>query len=230
MIETFILQASSYAGQIDALIWLIVIITGVWFFAAEGMFFWLLWRFRARPGGAPARYIDDHEEHLLKYKWIEIPHRLILVCDVVLIIGAITVWSDIKLSMPATDETVRITAQQWAWTFQHVGPDGEMDTEDDIVSIDEMHIQVGKTYKFELMAKDVLHSFSVPVFRLKQDAIPGRVITGWFQPTMTGEFDVQCAEICGIGHAIMPARLYVETPEAHAAWLATPTHYLAYQF
>ena len=131
MIEAFILQASSYASQIDALIWMIIVITGVWFFAAEGVFFWLIWRFRARPGGAPARYVDDPEEHALKYKWIEIPHRLILVCDVALIIGAITVWSDIKLSMPATDETVRITAQQWAWTFQHVGPDGQMEETED---------------------------------------------------------------------------------------------------
>ena len=66
----------------------------------------------------------------------------------------------------------------------------------------------------------MLHSFSVPVFRLKQDAIPGRVITGWFKPTMTGTYDIQCAEICGIGHGLMPARIVIETAEQHAAWMA----------
>jgi cytochrome c oxidase subunit 2 len=59
----------------------------------------------------------------------------------------------------------------------------------------------------------------VPVFRLKQDAIPGRVITGWFKPTKTGEFDIQCVEMCGIGHGIMGARIFVETEEQHQAWL-----------
>lgn len=229
MLEHYMQQASTFAADIDGLVWTILLITGFWFVLAEGMFFWLLWRYRAQPGHK-ARYIDDHEEHEIKYKWVEIPHRVILACDVVLILGAITVWTEVKLTRPPTDETVRITAQQWAWTFEHAGPDGELDTADDIVSIDEMHVELGKTYLFELAAKDVLHSFSVPVFRLKQDAIPGRVITGWFKPTQAGSFDIQCAEICGIGHGIMPARLVVSTPEEHAAWLANPTHYLAYQY
>ncbi len=66
----------------------------------------------------------------------------------------------------------------------------------------------------------MLHDFSVPVFRLKQDAIPGRVITGWFKPTRPGEYDIQCAEICGIGHGMMGARIFIETPEEHAAWMS----------
>jgi cytochrome c oxidase subunit 2 len=67
----------------------------------------------------------------------------------------------------------------------------------------------------------VIHSFSVPVFHLKQDAIPGRVVTGWFKPIATGEHDIQCAEICGFGHALMPGRVLIETPEAHAAWITS---------
>ena len=60
----------------------------------------------------------------------------------------------------------------------------------------------------------------MPVFRLKQDAIPGRVITGWFQATKTGQFEIQCAEMCGIGHGLMPGMVHVESPEDHAAWMA----------
>ena len=97
------------------------------------------------------------------------------------------------------------------------------DTADDIKTVDEMHVEVDKLYHFKLEARDVLHSFSVQVFRLKQDAIPGRIITGWFTPNMTGEFDIQCAEICGIGHALMPGRLIVEEAAAHSAWVAEHT-------
>jgi len=79
---------------------------------------------------------------------------------------------------------------------------------------------VNEPYVFELSSRDVLHSFSVPVFRLKQDAVPGRVITGWFEPTKTGTYDIQCAEICGIGHALMPARIVIESAADHAAWMA----------
>jgi cytochrome c oxidase subunit 2 len=121
--------------------------------------------------------------------------------------------------MPETEETIGIVAQQWAWTFVHAGPDGELDTADDIALVDEMHVEVGKKYKFRLESRDVLHDFSVPIFRLKQDAIPGRVILGWFEPTLEGEYGIACAEMCGIGHGIMGARLIVESSEQHAAWL-----------
>ncbi len=85
--------------------------------------------------------------------------------------------------------------------------------------MNELHVEVDKTYHYKLESTDVLHSFSVPVFRLKQDAIPGRVITGWFKPIQAGEWDIQCAEICGIGHGLMGARIHIETPAQHAAWL-----------
>ena len=64
-----------------------------------------------------------------------------------------------------------------------------------------------------------MNSFSVPVFRLKQDALPGRVITGWFEANKTGEYDIQCAEICGIGHGVMAGRISIESPEDHVAWM-----------
>ena len=94
---------------------------------------------------------------------------------------------------------MRAIGQQWAWTFVHPGPDGELDTDDDISKINELHVEVDRLYHYKLESRDVLHDFSVPVFRLKQDAIPGRVITGWFTPTKTGEWDIQCAEMCGTG-------------------------------
>ena len=103
------------------------------------------------------------------------------------------------------------------------GSDGKLGTDDDIKTVDELHIEVGKAYHYKLESRDVLHSFSVPVFRLKQDAIPGRVITGWFEATGTGSYDIQCAEICGIGHGVMAGRIVIESAEQHAAWISERT-------
>jgi cytochrome c oxidase subunit 2 len=222
MLESLVPSGSSFSGDVDSLLLIITVIVGFWFFATMGMFLWLVATNRAKEG-VRAQYITGKEPHLKS--WITIPHALIILCDVVLIFGAIRVWYNVKQYMPSEAESVQvgIIAQQWAWTFVHPGLDGELGTADDIKTIDEMRVQEGQTYTFRLESTDVLHSFSVPVWRLKQDAVPGRVILGWFKPTLAGEFDIQCAEICGIGHGIMGARVIVENAEAHAAWVQANT-------
>lgn len=217
MIERFLVQASTYAGSIDGIIMLVFVLVGFWFLAAEGIFFWLIWKFRARPG-EKSQYLTGKEKHVKR--WVTIPHALVLVCDVFIIIGSVRVWYDVKQRLPEADTTIRVIGQQWAWTFQHPGPDNTLDTADDIFTVDNLHVEVEKTYHFRLESRDVVHSFSVPVFRLKQDAVPGRSITGWFRPTETGQHDVQCAEICGIGHGIMAARIHIEDADTHAQWIA----------
>lgn len=217
MIDRWLTQASSFAGQIDNLVLLVTVLVGFWFIAAEIMFFWLIFRFRKREG-VGSQYLSGKEKHVKN--WVNIPHYLVLVCDVFIIIAAVKVWVHVKQTLPPADSTIRVIGQQWAWTFAHPGPDGLLDTADDIKTSDTLHVEVGKTYHFKLQSTDVLHSFSVPVFRLKQDSVPGRTITGWFKPTRTGQFDIQCAEICGIGHGIMAARLNVDTAEQHQQWLA----------
>jgi cytochrome c oxidase subunit 2 len=217
MIDRLLLQASSYAASIDGLILLVGVLVGFWFLLAEGVFFWLIWRFRAKPG-VKTQYITGKEKHLKR--WITIPHALVLVCDVFIIIGAIQVWYNVKQHLPLADHTVRVIGQQWAWVFQQPGQDGELDTSDDIYTTDDMYVESDKTYHFQLTSRDVLHDFSVPVFRLKQDAVPGRTITGWFHATKAGTYDIQCAEICGIGHGVMAGRIHVQSASEHAAWIA----------
>ena len=220
--EHLIGRVSTYAKDVDDLILLITVLVGFWFLLAEIVFFWLIFKFRAKDG-VKAQYLDGSNP---KHKrWVTIPHFLILGCDVVIIYFAISVWHRVKMTMPPADDTVRVYAQQWGWVFQHAGKDGKLDTADDITTGYDMHVEVNKTYHFELQSRDVLHCFSVPVFRLKQDTIPGRIIKGWFKADSAGEHDIQCAEMCGIGHGIMGARIHIETPEEHAAWIAanTPT-------
>lgn len=216
MLERYLTAASTYAHSIDHLFILIGALVGFWLIAAETMMFTLIFKFRAKDG-RPTQYITGEEKHLKR--WITIPHALVLVCDVVIIVGAITVWYNIKQDMPAADETVRVIAQQWAWSFQQAGPDGVMDTADDIRAVGELHVKINTTYHFELMSRDVVHSFAIPAFRLKQDALPGRTITGWFRPNRLGTYDIQCTQMCGLGHGLMAGRIIVETPKDHAAWL-----------
>lgn len=212
-----LIQGSTYAADIDNLIFWIGVVVGLWFLAAEGMFFWLIWKFREKPN-QKSQYLTGKEKHVKN--WITIPHMLVLVCDVFILWGAVKVWTDIKITLPEEDSVIRVIGQQWAWTFQHPGADNELDTSDDIFTVDELHVEVDKVYHFKLESRDVLHSFSVPIFRIKQDALPGRSITGWFEPTVTGEHLIQCAEICGIGHGVMAARIHIEDANDHAAWIS----------
>lgn len=216
MINKYLESASTFSGDIDNLIWLVLVIVGFWFLLAEGVLFYLVLRYKQQEG-VKAKYVSG--ELASEKRWVTIPHYITLIFDIMIVVAALKVWHTVKLEMPKPDRTIRVIAQQWAWTFQDPGPDGELDTEDDIRTVDELHVEKDKTYAFELTSRDVLHSFSVPVFRLKQDAVPGRVIKGWFKPTLTGGFDIQCTEICGIGHGLMPARILVENAADHAAWL-----------
>jgi cytochrome c oxidase subunit 2 len=216
MLERYFTAASTYAHSIDHLFILIAVIVGFWLIVAEGMMFGLVFKFRAKDG-RPTQYITGDEKHLKR--WISIPHFLVILCDIVIIIAAITVWYNIKQVLPAAEATVRVIGQQWAWSFQLPGPDGVLDTADDIRTVGELHVAVNTTYHFELMSRDVVHSFAVPAFRLKQDALPGRTITGWFRPNRVGTYDIQCTQMCGIGHALMAGRVIVETQQDHAAWL-----------
>lgn len=222
MIEAYIEQASTYAASIDNLVALISWLVGFWGFLVLIIFFGLIVVFRRREG-QKALYITGEEKGQMR--WITIPHDLVLLCDILVIVGAVNVWYNIKQNLPEPDAKVRVVAQQWAWSFQHPGLDGKLDTADDIKTVDDLHVEVGKLYHYKAESRDVLHDFSIPVFRLKQDVIPGRVITGWFEATKTGEYDIQCAEMCGIGHGLMPARVIIESPAAHKAWMEanTPT-------
>jgi cytochrome c oxidase subunit 2 len=215
--DLFIPQASSFAGEIDFVILLVFWIILAWFIATEGIFFWLIAKGRKK-AGQRSEYITGKEKHLKR--WIGIPHAFILLFDIAIVWAAVQVWHDVKIELPAGESTVRVTGQQWAWVFQHPGPDNVLDTADDIEMLDELHVEVDRTYHFQLESRDVLHNFSVPVFRLKQDAIPGRRITGWFEPTAVGQYDIQCAEICGIGHGVMFGRIFVESSADHTQWMA----------
>ena len=102
-------ELSTYAGQIDHLILLIAVLTGFWFLVAEGVFFWLIFKFRAKPG-VKSQYLEGHEHHVERF--ITWPHRLILLCDVAIIFFAVQAWYNVKQRLPEADSTIRVIGQQ----------------------------------------------------------------------------------------------------------------------
>ena len=159
MIQSYLAQGSTYAGDIDFLFDMIFWIVGVWFLISSGVFFWLVFKFRVSGNEGTAQYITGEEKS--QKRWITIPHLLVLVCDVFIIWGAVRVWYDIKQHLPEPDREVRVITQQWAWTFVHPGQDGNFDTADDIHTVNELRLEKDAVYHYHLTSNDVMHDFSV---------------------------------------------------------------------
>jgi cytochrome c oxidase subunit 2 len=115
---------------------------------------------------------------------------------------------------------VEVTAQQWAWTFRYPGADGRFDTADDIVTLNELHVPLGTPVYLKLRSKDVVHSFYLPNFRTKIDAIPGSTTRLWFQAEQAGRFEIGCAQHCGVNHYKMRGELIASRPDDFRRWAA----------
>ncbi len=204
MISWYISRSSSYAGDIDMLVDMITVLVGFWFILSEAAFFWFLWRYRHRKGVTRAMYVTGEEHEYTR--WIHWPHYAIIACDLVIIAGAVRVWYNVKQDLPPADDTIRVIVAAVGVDVRAVrAPTASSTRPTTSARSTSCTSRSARPTTTSSTSLDVLHDFSVPVFRLKQDAIPGRVIKGWFKPTKTGVHDIQCAEICGIGHGIMNA-------------------------
>lgn len=206
-------NASSYGAQIDTLFYVILYITGAVFLIVEIALLVFVVVYRKREG-RKASYIEGSAT--AEVIWTTIP-AVTVVC---LGLFSQPLWSKIKEPgrIPAGAVPLGIRAKQFEWHVTYPGPDGRLGTDDDFAKRGELHVVVDQTYSFKLTSDDVIHSFFIPVFRLKQDAVPGMEIAGWFRPTETGQWEIACAELCGLGHYRMRGRLWVHTAEEFARW------------
>ncbi len=209
-------SASSYADQMDGLLLLVTFLITIGLVLSEGCLFYLMFRYRKKEGGK-AKYITGTKKN--QYIWLVMPMVLFMAFDAWIDIATARVWNDIKIERPPAEDTIKVIGSQWAWSFIHKGPDGKFNTDDDIEMSNELHVRLNTIVHLEMEATDTIHSFSVPVFRFKQDVIPGRRITGWFKATKAGEWDIQCTEMCGVGHGVMAARIHVDTEEEYKEFL-----------
>lgn len=114
---------------------------------------------------------------------------------------------------------VQVLAQQWAWNFRYAGKDGEFNTADDVVQLNNLVIPVGKKVTVQMTSKDVIHAFYLPNARIKADAIPGRYAKLWFDTNQPGIYEIACAEMCGNHHYLMKAQLTVLSQEDYDRWV-----------
>ncbi len=198
--------ASTYAPHIDRLFWVILGITSFFFFLVQAGLLVFVLKYRARPG-RKAAYL--HGNTLVEIVWTLIPALILLG----LTIASQQVWAEIRTprQIPKTPFQVEILAEQFAWNIRYPGPDGQFQTSDDIATINQLHLPLHQPALVKLRSKDVIHSFFLPEFRIKQDAVPGLPTQVWLEATRAGQFEIYCAELCGLGHYRM--RGFVTTEE-----------------
>jgi cytochrome c oxidase subunit 2 len=167
--------------------------------------------YREQPG---RRALYSHGNTTLEIIWTIIPAVIL----VVLAFMSVSTWAKVKRHVPETDFELRVVAKQFNWEVSYPGPDGKLRTDDDVKFDNDMHVPVNKPIRLTLTASDVIHSFFIPNMRFKQDVVPGRELTAWFEGTKPGKYELPCAELCGFGHSGMKGWLFVHTPEDYKKW------------
>jgi len=230
-------SASAHAPHLDYAMGLVHILMAILFIGWGSFFIYCLFRFSSKR--------NPVAQHLpIKGRFSTVQESGVLLAEIALLFGfAIPTWSSIKSDFPMTEEStvVHVIAEQFAWNIHYPGPDGEFGARsielvdaatnplgldpddpkgaDDITTINELHLPVDKPVIVHLNSKDVIHSFGIPQMRVKQDAIPGLSIPIWFVPTKVGEYEIACAQLCGLSHYRMRGFVTVESENDFSAWL-----------
>lgn len=210
VIEWFPTRASTQASTIDKLYDVLIITSVPIFVAVTAVIVFCVWRFRVRPGEEDTDGPPIHGNTGLEVVWTAIPAILL----VALCTYAFVALGDIE-EVQADERRIQVTAQQFAWSFEYPNPAGG-----DPISSNELYLVKDEPVLFEITALDVIHSFWVPEFRMKRDAVPGITTQLRVTPDRLGTYPVVCAELCGLGHAFMRQNAHVVSREDFDAWMA----------
>ena len=210
----------SVAGKtIDHLFYLLCWISAVIFIGTGIVIGWVLWRYDHR---RQERALYFSHNFKLEMVWTVIP-ALILVFIAFYQMNA---WATAKMQRP-TDESgkhkapiAEVTGRQFEWRIRYAGENGILYDQDDILTVNELHVPVDEDVVLVIKSEDVLHSFFLPNLRVKQDVVPGLKQLTWFRADRQGVYDIVCAELCGWGHYKMRGRLIVEPRDKYEKWLA----------
>jgi cytochrome c oxidase subunit 2 len=196
-------RASSMASQVDAIYIFLLVVCGMVALLVFTCLLYFAARYRSR-AGVEAEQIDGSTP--LELTWSIIPLCVFLVFFAW---GALVFF---KQRTPPRDATeVYVVAKQWMWKLEHA--EGQRE-------INELHVPVGRDVKLIMTSQDVIHSFYVPVFRMKQDVLPGRYTVAWFRATKPGTYHLFCAEYCGTQHSGMIGSIVVMEPAQYEAWMS----------
>lgn len=206
---------STFGPDIDRLYYIILVITGIVFVVTEGALIWFLVRYR-RKEGRKAAYV--HGSVKAEVVWTAVPFIIVLA----LALMSKGLWDQVKdpNHFPGDPYEVLVTARQFEWIATYAGADGVFGTEDDFSLTNRVQVPANRPILVHLEADDVIHSFFVPEFRVKQDAVPGMRMPVWFEVTEPGDYVLGCAELCGIGHYRMRGTIEVLPEGAFDRWEA----------
>lgn len=212
-------DASTHGHRIDALLAWSHRFDAVLAAVALGWLVLAVWRFRGARQAAP-----DGGTRRSRAWVLGLALGAFVVVDGTLLLGSHGYLRDVlwNFQVPAEDpRTVRIevNAHQWSWEARYAGADHRFGTPDDVVTWNDLRVPVGVLVWVQLVSTDVVHGFSLPHFRVKLDAIPGRVNQTWFQAAREGTWEVACYQHCGTSHYRMRGVLQVMPPASYAAWL-----------
>lgn len=229
--------ASAHAGDVDRIMVLVHWLMLVLFVGWSVFFVYVLVRFR-QGRHAVANY------HGVRARWATWVEGAVLAAEIALLVFfSIPLWSARVDALPAERDStvVRVVAEQFAWNVHYPGADGvfgrtdirlvnpdnplgldrrDPAAKDDITTINRLNLPLGKPVLVYLSTKDVIHSFGLAEMRVKQDTTPGISQPVWFTPTTTGEWDIACSQLCGLGHSRMRGVYAVLAPADYEAWLA----------
>jgi cytochrome c oxidase subunit II len=195
-------QASTMARNVDALYIFLLIVTGMMTLLIFACLVYFAARFRYRPG-VPAVQIEG--SHALEITWSTIPFLIFMV---IFAWGAVVYFKE--RTPPADATEVYVVAKQWMWKLEHA--EGQRE-------INELHVPVGRDVRMIMTSQDVIHSFYIPAFRIKQDVLPGRYTVAWFRATKPGTYHLFCAEYCGTQHSGMVGDIVVQEPAQYETWM-----------
>jgi cytochrome c oxidase subunit 2 len=199
-------EASEFSSQLDGLFHFLMWVSAISTVGIAGaiIYFCVKYRATSREANEAAESQVDHS-NTLEVTWSVIP--LFIVVGV--FVAGFKQYVDLR-TPPRSAYEVHATGQRWKWSFEY--PEG--------LSHPELHVPFGRNVRIMLQSVDVLHALSIPEFRTKMDAVPGRYTELWFKPTKEGTFPVYCAEYCGTSHSDMLTRVVVHSPEGFQAWVA----------
>ncbi len=195
-------NASNLATGVDNVLLFVTVLSVFFFLLISAVLIGFAIKYRRKTEYDETPYITGNE--LLEVIWTVIPSVLLMI---------IFAWGYIEYRKmrhpPENAMEVNVIARQWLWQFDYYN--GKK-------TINELYVQQDRPVRMVMRSDDVLHSFFVPAFRVKQDILPGNYTQLWFIPTKAGTFDLFCAEYCGTGHSKMLAKVHVLGPEAYAIW------------
>jgi cytochrome c oxidase subunit 2 len=223
--KTWLPPLVSNRAAIDHSMWWSLIVTGVVFIGTNLLLAWFGWKYQDGAGRSAAYW---HHNPRLEWTWTLVTAGIMLV----FLVNALSLWAQVTSAAPADAFVIEVTGQQFAWNVRYPGKDGifgrtevkevnpgglnfigldrsDPNAADDIMLQNQLYLPEGRPVRVRLRSLDVIHSFFLPNFRVKQDAVPGMTSETWFIPEKVGDYELACAEHCGLGHYRMRGLVHV---------------------